>query len=163
MTDDLNAIFVAVARVDSDCPIERVADALGKVQYAKEAISELERELKARLLARVLASGPFVLGETRYWASSPSTTKCVDVRDAVETVLQHNGGDFDVLKGCLASDAMKPGACKKVLSPELWARCFRVETKTVLKTGLVAPKELQSGNVNYLPGAKAKAAEVTHD
>lgn len=158
MTTDLSPISVAVARVEPGCAIDAVAEALGKVHWAKQQLAEIEAELKARLLARVLTGGAFVVGEQRFYADYPKQTKCLSVRDAVESILQHNGGDFDGLVACLSANAIKHGATAKVLPPDVYARCFK--TKRVAKLGQEPAKELMTVDTRYLP-ARAATEEVT--
>ncbi len=86
----------------------------------------------------------------RMYLGHPSSTKSENVRETVRQLEIHSGGDLDAVQSCFSSSAIKPGAAKKILPPEVWAQCFKVTVRDKLETGEVAPKELQQFNDTFV-------------
>jgi hypothetical protein len=58
---------------------------------------------------------------------------------------------LDAVAGCLAADALKPGACRAALPPGEFDRLFRVEERPELKNGKPV-RRLMSVNSAYARG-----------
>jgi hypothetical protein len=125
VTDPL-ALAAAVAEVGPLAGVDEAARALGMVQAAKAWLKEQEVMLKAGLLAQCKANGGSLLvGRTLYKAGHATETKCDDPAEALPELLTAAEGDLGVVAGCIAVNGLKPGACRKVMGAEAFARHFK--------------------------------------
>lgn len=125
----------ALAKADDPAvPAEVVAEAIGKV----DALMRFARELRANcdrvVLEWVLLNGPLTVGDVKYYAGFRKVTKCQDNAAAVELLLTETGGDVQQLAACIASDGLKPGACREVLGPR-FGEVFTTEERPELREG----------------------------
>jgi hypothetical protein len=142
VSSDIGQLETAALVVNDDTPPEVCADLLTKLDFMKQRIREVERDLKERLVewCHVGNRSIVVGGGVRYYAGDEKETKCNDARKVLEALFEQCGGDFDAVAECLASGAWKPGACREVLPPARFAELFRVEVKVALKEGKAVKK-----------------------
>lgn len=103
------------------------------VAMAKELKARLDEEV---LLAWLIKHGELEVGEVRLYAGIEKTTKlAAPMAVAVEKLMEATGGDMARLCELFSTSAIKPGACKKVLSEDEWNTMFRVEEVSDVKEG----------------------------
>jgi hypothetical protein len=146
--DPLARIEAAALVLSPAAPAEALADVLGRLEQLKRRVREADALLKAQVLEWVTVNGPVTIGETRYWAGHRKVTTCPDQAAAVTALLAATGGDLDAVAGCLAADALKPGACRAALPPGEFDRLFRVEERPELRAGKPA-RRLMSCNTQF--------------
>lgn len=131
-TAQLEPLETAIARIEPTTPIDDVAYALNRLDSYMQFGRELKQRLEEAVIDWIQANGDLVIGDVRYYVGVRKTTKCIDVAAAVDALLAASGGDMQAFVACLASDALKHGAAKKVLG-EQWDRYFKVEAKPKLE------------------------------
>lgn len=146
---EINAIQVAVSRIEPTSPIDEVAQAMGMLENLMRRGRELKAELEAKVIEHIEANGPLTIGPmlTKVVAYEPET-KCQDVPGAVEAIMATERG-FAALGECLSVNAVKHGAAKRVLSAEDYERLFVTTRKPVLKDGK-ASKKLLTTNTDFI-------------
>lgn len=147
--DKLDELHHAALAINHESVIDDVAMKVQMIEAAKKRIAEIEADMKRQLIEWIEANGPLVINETKYYVGDRKDTKCVDVPATVQALLEATGGDFGKVCECLASQPVKHGASKRVLSADQYDALFKVETVPVLKEG-VAQKQLQKVNTNFL-------------
>jgi hypothetical protein len=121
------------------CPKEDMPEVyvtlLGQADAIIAAAQELKRMVKAAGLEHVEHHGEFVVGDTRFYKTIDKTDKPRDVpRMTYKALAAKAGGDEDAVLECLAADAFKPGACRKLLGDEYHLH-FKTEIKYEVATG----------------------------
>jgi len=89
-------------------------------------------------------NGDIMCGTKRYYVGKNKSTKCDDIKPTVEALHKASGGDWDMFVGCLSSNALKVGACRKILGGEVFAKHFTTTTKDTLELQAVDDKYLTS-------------------
>ena len=147
--NDIQAIQVAVARIEPTSSIDDVANTMGLLEQLIRRAKELKAEYDAKAIAWIEQNGPLTVGpmQTKV-VTYENDTKCNDVPGAVEAVMATERG-FAALGECLSVNALKPGACKKALPPEDYARLFTTTRKPVLKDGKPS-KKLATTNTDFI-------------
>jgi hypothetical protein len=114
-----------------------------RILFYERSLKELRAMTERAMVEWMRTNGDITLASgVRFTIGHIKTTKCVNAGDAFEAVMQAAGGDWEKAKQVLASNAIKPGAAKKVLSPEEYERHFKTTVKDTLEGGEPAPKEL---------------------
>lgn len=130
-----------------------VDDALAALTFIarlKELTKQLNQQVEDGVIAFIQQHGPIEMGSVKYYTGPTKTTKCVNVKGAVEALMNATGGDFDAFCECLASGALKHGACSKVLSAETYNELFETKEVTDLKTGVAKGDKLQRVDQRFL-------------
>lgn len=115
----------------------------------------MAKELKARLddevfVAWLIHNGDLEVGDVRYYAGVEKTTKpATTLRALVEKLMEATGGDLDRFTELLSSNAVKPGACKQVLSEDEWRQAFVVTEADEVREGK-PKKRVQEINQKFL-------------
>lgn len=117
------------------------------------AIKEVKERWEAAAIKH-LGERTVECGSIRWYVGKTKTTKCIDQRELLRTLLEVGG--LEVLDRCLSSGAFKHGACKEPLGED-WPKHFTVEEKPSLEEG-VAKKKLQRLDVAFLPKPKGEAS-----
>jgi hypothetical protein len=105
----------------------------------KQRIREIDNRMQAAAIAWIEANGDLDAGNTRYYVGTEKVTKCNGNAGAIDSLFAAAHGDMDAVAGCLASDALKHGACRKLLGDTDFAKHFTTTERPDLKTG--APKK----------------------
>src|SRR5687767_12709349 len=125
---------LAIADIDETASVEHIARTLDRLEaylaYGRELKAKLEENLTQYVEANA-GGGEIAIGTVRYWLGFPKVTKCLNVRGCAEALLASSGGDWDEFANCLASDAIKHGAAKKILG-DRWDEFFAVEVRPKL-------------------------------
>ena len=100
----------------------------------KRVAREFSQMAEAAQIDFVNRNGEVTVGDVRYYVGNVNSTKCNDNKAAVQALLTVTGGDADKLAECIASDGLKPGACRTVLADQFDAH-FTTTAKSDLKTG----------------------------
>jgi hypothetical protein len=144
-----DALELAIAKVQPDTSIDDVAQTLDRLAAYMERGRQLKEQLDERMLEYLEANGGEVsIGTVKYWIGFPKTTKCLDVRAAVEALLEATGGDMDAFCACLSSNALKYGACKEPLGDK-WGLHFVVELKPKIENDK-PKKDLQRMDTKFV-------------
>lgn len=141
----------AIRALNSDHATEDDAlSALTFIARLKELTKQLNQQVEDGVIAFIQAHGDIEMGTVRWYVGPNKSTKCVNVKGAVEALMNATGGDFDAFCECLASGALKHGACSKVLSPETYNSLFETKEVTDLKTGVAKGAKLQKIDKRFL-------------
>lgn len=109
----------------------------------------LKELMEARMIEWMQTNGDLVVSDTvKYYLGTDKTTKCNDVPAAVEALLSACDGDFKRFCDCLASNAVKHGASKKLLPPDIYSKLFVTMTKSKVEGG-PATKELKRSDESF--------------
>jgi hypothetical protein len=122
--------------------IEQIADNLGRLKALAERARELKKQFDEQLLEYIEANGDVTIGEVRYYAGYEKETKCVDVPGALSCLLFLCGGEMEEFAGVLSANAIKHGAAKKYMLPEMYEKHFVTSMKPDLKEGKPVKKVL---------------------
>jgi hypothetical protein len=140
MSGDADTLAADLARIPGGSP-EDLAEVFMRYEaQARRARDELAA-IKDALVEHIQATGqPLVVGEIEYRAGHRKETKCLSNDQAADAVFSAVGGDVKTFAACLASSAFLPGACRKVLPPDEFARLFETVDKPVLIEGKPKPQ-----------------------
>lgn len=134
-------------------PLEFIAAVRDVVRAQLERAKERAKAVDEAMLEHIEATGEdIVIGDVRYYAAHPKDIDCPDKEATAVAVLEAVGGDMRRFGECLSSDAFKPGACRKVLAPEVFDRCFVTTVRDKLAEGKPAAKRLVAADTRFLPG-----------
>ena len=126
----------AVAQIENGgATEEQVLAALNFIAALKETTRTLASRVEAAAMVWIEANHDIESGPVRYYVAPNKTTKCRSARDALRVILEATNGDVDVIAGLLASDAWKPGTCKKLLDPSTFETLFETRVTSKLETG----------------------------
>ncbi len=114
----------SLATIDPEVPREAVLQAVDFVARLGEIYRQLKAQLDARMVEWIDANGELVNGEVRYYVGNDKDTKCVDLKETLNACYAAAGGDEDALITVLSTNAFKPGACRKLLPADTYAKCF---------------------------------------
>lgn len=138
-----------IETVEVEAPIDVVVAVRDRIDNFLRLAKQMKATCDERIIAWIEQNGPLTVGpmQTKVVAYE-SETKCNDVPGAVEAVMATERG-FAALGECLSVNALKPGACKKALPPEDYARLFTTTRKPVLKDGAPS-KKLATANLDFV-------------
>lgn len=131
----LGMIRRQVAGLNQNDTADDVAATVAMVHSLAEAAERLKREVSERAIQWIEHHGPLQVGAVRYFVGRRTVTKCTNVLSAVEMLLDACGGDVDAVCKCLASQPLKHGACRTILTAEQWQQVFRVTEVVDLVNG----------------------------
>lgn len=138
----MNEVIAQIEREVAGITIESKQDVVilpyDRILFFLSELKRIKALCELQMLVWIKANGAIeVSDEVRYYAGSEKITKCLDVPGTVEAVMAATGGDFTRFCDVLASNAIKYGAAKNVLSPEEYARLFKTEWKDTLEKKLM--------------------------
>lgn len=137
-----------ILAVDEWTGTETLAMLADRLKFFGERIREMRRLLDDRMLEAIEETKQdIVVGPIRYYAGIKKETKCIDHAKALAALFEACGGDVDRVAECIASNGLKHGACKGVLTDK-YDQHFKVEEKPELKEG-VPKKSLLQINENF--------------
>jgi hypothetical protein len=105
-----------------------------RISSLRQQLSDMAEEVEAFGLDHIRECGPFEVGDTRHYEKTDKQEKDRDPTTTFHALLAAADGDLAVATACLASDAIKAGAAKKVLGPD-FAKHFETRIKYVVATG----------------------------
>ena len=151
---DLARLNSTVCGISYTMTPEQVADIIALVSAAKSRIREIDDALADALIQYIRDTGrDLVIGTVRYYIGSRRVVRCPDVPQAVESLMLAAGGDMAAFCGVLSSNAIKPGAARRMLEEvhqeELFDRLFTTEFQDELRDG--RPSRLQKIDTKFLP------------
>jgi hypothetical protein len=115
------------------------------------AVNEADKLVEADAMAWIERNGPMEFPSAFYWLGHDKRTKCLNVHDTVEALLEVTGGDLSaVCRDFLSSNAVKYGAAKRVLPPDVYARLFEERVVDTLEIGERLPKKLQHADPKFM-------------
>jgi uncharacterized protein YpmB len=133
----------AIAVIEKECLA--IADNLtnDQVMAIYDRICFYSREIKrikdlaeTAVMEWIKANGDLNAGNgIRYYVGTDKTTKCKDVAATVEAILVAVEGDAKRFTDILSANAIKHGAAKKVLPPEVYEQLFEVVVRETLEEG----------------------------
>ncbi len=132
-----------------DATADQVLLALEAVRVLGELHRDLKAQVEAAAISHIERHGEISDGVRRYYVAPNKSTRCTDVRGTLAAILDAAGGDLDAVQDCLASDAWKPGATRKLLGAASDGY-FETKVTTSLKTGEPSPPRLQVVDSRFL-------------
>jgi hypothetical protein len=135
--------------ITTDMTIDQVMEVKDRLDTAKRLVREADAMMKRALIDYINEHGAFEFGGIRYYVGSRKKTTCVNVPAAVESILQHVGGDFHAFCDLLAAQPIKHGAARGVLGED-WDIHFTTEVVPDVKTGLPT-KEIKTLPTSHQP------------
>ncbi|MCR4331803.1 MAG: hypothetical protein NUV34_03740, partial [Sulfuricaulis sp.] len=126
--------------IPEDAPADKVAEMLDWILCLGATVRDAKKQFDEQIISWIQANGDLTIGDKRYYVGPEKTTKSIDNARTLEALLTATDGDVQAIAGLLSSQPYKHGSCRGVLGDQ-WDKCFIVEEKLDLKTG-VAKKEL---------------------
>lgn len=124
---------------------EAVLQILNDITYHLSQLKRIKELAEAAVLEHVKIHGPLMTSPTEgYYATTPKTVRCTNVRGLVDKLLEVGGGDCSdssPLAQCLSSSAFKHGACSKFLDETTFDQFFETTYPDKLEDGNI-PKKL---------------------
>ncbi len=146
----------------SECDHDQVMKVWDLTLFYTKEIKRVKELVEAEVIKWCQKNGDLVVSDQiRYYAGKDRTVKCVDVPATVEAVMQATGGDFKAFCDVLASNAIKNGAAKRVLTPELYGKLFQTVEKDSLEEGKVKLIKRDERFVKVPPRAHTPSMGVT--
>jgi hypothetical protein len=139
----------SIVQVGEETPTDVLLEVGDKIAALGEFVRDLKRQWESKMVDRIEAAGPIVVGDIRYYVGPDKDTKCVNQTATLEACMEASGGDVAAFTEVLSSNAFKPGACRKLLAPERFAVLFVTTERVVLKEGKPA-KQLQKTDTRFL-------------
>lgn len=158
--DDLES---AIARcADPETSLDFLAEIDGKVRFMEEQIRAYKKARDEAFRERIKASGTgFTLGTVRYRLAMPTETKCRNVGECLQSLLELLGPDGASL--CLASSPFKYGQVRSMLTEsgnsEIFDQLFETKQKEVLKGEPITEPQLVSCDERFLKTRKGARHE----
>ncbi len=141
----LEAIQQETPLVTLEMTNEEVIAIYDRCQFIAREAKARQQQIEAAILEWVQEHGDLIVSDTlRYYAGTEKVTKCINVPAAVEALLVAVGGDFNTMCEALSSNAIKYGAAKKMLPPEVYDQYFTVEYRETLEEGKPKKKLLKA-------------------
>ena len=152
---DLNNYACAI---DVDTPPEEVIQLIQLCQYYEQQIKLVRKAAENVGISWVNHNGDIQYEDLdgnviRHYVGTVKTTKLKpdSKAAAIMAILDATGGDLDAMAELLAAQPVKHGACKKVLTEEVWGELFETVEQEDLKTGK-PKKALITINSRFLKG-----------
>lgn len=154
--NDITQLRDAGLGIGAETTPDQVGDFLARWMGFMATVREMDKEMRKQCVEWCQETRRNIpAGDGTFWFPSHKTDKsCNDVGDTYDALMEHTGGDVDVVKSCLSSDAWKAGACAAVLPDDVFRKLFTVEKKTTLKDGGKAEKQLVKVDPKYTKGGR---------
>lgn len=128
-----------------------VASIYDRILSYRARAKAIEEVCEAALVEWIKTNGPLQIGNgVSYYLSHPKDTKCNDVKGAIDAIGQYSNGEPELFLGCFSSSAIKHGAARKVLPPEVFEKLFTTTVKDKLESGEPAPKRITKADAKFL-------------
>jgi hypothetical protein len=115
-------------------------------------LKEMRALLDEKMIEIIKETGQDItIGPIRYYAGIEKKTKCIEHMATLTALFEAAGGDIAVVAGCIASDGLKPGACKSILGEVEFPKHFDTIEVNVVKEGKPS-KKLMSTNDEFTKG-----------
>lgn len=131
--DKVNAALAQLCR--DGATQDDALNALAFRDRLKEVSRDLCEQIEQNVIEFIQLNGDLECGDIRWYVAPNKSTKCHDQRKALEELLTACGGDLDQFAECLASNALKHGACKNVMAADVYGRLFFTTQVLDLKEG----------------------------
>lgn len=152
----LQSLESRVKLVELETPLDSLMNLRENLAFMKGQISELSKQLDAKLIEWINKNGAITIGTRRIFVGEDKSTKCKDVKAAMQALLEASGGDWDQVVQCLSANAIKHGAARTVLEDK-WGDHFEVIEKTELKEGVEKPvKQIVDMDTQFIPQRKPR-------
>jgi hypothetical protein len=125
-------VETAIARITPAATVEQVADVMGRMEVLARKVREAQKVMEETVIAYIEENGPFEIGPVRWYVRWPDDTKSLDNADTLEATVEASGGDVRGASACLSAQPFRIGACRKLLAPDVFNRCFRTERRARL-------------------------------
>ncbi len=166
MSVELDILEREAASISGELTNDQVLAIYDQLKFYNRETKRLMDLAETAMLEWIKGNGDLVVSPTvRYYAGTSKTTKCVDLPAAVAALMEATGGNFEKFCEVLSSGAIKHGAAKKVLDPNVYDLCFKVEIRDTLEEGkpdkkLMKADEAFSGARKPWTPKKITAAET---
>ncbi len=146
-TELLKSTLSAINTVAAgDATQEQVLTALNFLDALKEATRQLGEQLEPAVIKWIEGNGELSFGEIRYYVGANKTTKCKDLTETAQALLE--AGGVETLVRGLSTSAFKHGTCRELLG-DAYGKLFETTEVQDLKTGVAKPKRLQKVNERF--------------
>lgn len=129
----VEALALRVVEMETTTAKEEVLDLREILAFMAGQMKELRERLDEKLIDWIDANGAIQVGSRRIYVGTKKDTKCRALKPALQALMESSGGDWEQFCACLSSNAIKYGAAKTVMTPDVWATHFEVVEKTELK------------------------------
>ncbi len=131
--------------IHDDMTNDEVLMRYDRLKFFLKSIKELIEQEETAMISWIQAHGDLIVSDKiRYYAGTSRTTKCTDLSAAVAALMEATGGNFEKFCEVLSSGAIKYGAAKKILDPNVYDLCFKVEVKDTLEEGKPVKKLMKA-------------------
>lgn len=148
---DLNALESRIAQGIGFSTPDEIAATWQAIDFAREFLKAIEAAAKAHTEAYLQLNGEFQVGDIKYYLGKNRTTKCRDVKAALDKLL----GIFSVeqIAQSLSANALKPGQVRTYLKELGLDAVFDEIFVTTVDEGLERdkPKSLKRLDIRFLP------------
>lgn len=123
----------------------------GQLAFLASKLKEMRALLDEKMLEIIAESGQDIqIGPIRYYASIEKKTKCLNHEAALVALFETAAGDVASVANCIASDGLKPGACKSILG-DAFSKHFETSENPAIKEGKPS-KKLMASNDEFTRG-----------
>lgn len=112
---DLAKLHADVAMLTLDMTQDQVLELKDRVDATFEQIKATRDSLTIAMIEWLDNNGPIETPTTRYSCGKTKRIRCDNTRETLEAILVALEGDVDAVCKLLASQPIKPGACREVL------------------------------------------------
>lgn len=134
----LQSLECRVKLVEIETSVDDLLTLDSNLSFMAGQIKSLRDELNKRMIEWINKHGPITIGTRTIYVGEDKTTKCKDVKAAMQALLEASDGDWDRVVQCLSANAIKHGAAKAVLEGD-WDTHFEVVKKAKLEEGEEKP------------------------
>lgn len=143
-TNIIDTTTTAIKTIEDEAATkEQILQAMEFVKRLQQVYWQLKDRMEAAAMHYIEKHGNIEDGDRRVYIAPNKTTKCKSNRETMQAVLEAAGGDVDALVDCLASDAFKPGATKKLVGALKGETLFETKVTQNVKTGEPSQPKLQ--------------------
>ncbi len=145
MSVELDILEREAASISGELTNDQVLAIYDQLRFYQREIKRLIDLAETAMLEWIKGHGDLIVSPTvRYYAGTSKTTKCTDLPAAVAALMEATGGNFEKFCQVLSANALKHGAAKKILDPNVYDLCFKVEVKDTLEEGKPVKKLMKA-------------------
>lgn len=149
--NELETTQEATLNLEEDSSVEDFSNALMVIERLLEIGRDFKERWRDKAFARVKKHGSFTVLSREFYVGRPKEWKVKELRKAVEGLFKSTGGDWDAFIDALSTNALKPGAYRKICGPEVFAEHFKDVTVEKLQSkGVEAADELCEVDSRFL-------------